>query len=291
MRQSFSEIRFTPARLEKLNIINDILEEYKADGYVLTLRQLYYQLVSRDIIANKLTEYKNLSSLLTDGRMAGIVDWSAIEDRGRQPKIPYWVSGVSGALQDTLDQYRLDRQEEQPKYIEIWVEKDALSNIFYRVTSKYHVRLMVNKGYSSSSAMYDAANRFKEHSGEKVLLYFGDHDPSGKDMVRDIRDRFNTFRVEDIEVFNPALNFDQIKKYSPPENPTKVDDPRAKEYIAKYGHSCWELDALPPKVLAEIIEQSLLPHVNIALYNDQLDQERRDKKTISKFIDDYEASK
>jgi hypothetical protein len=291
MKETFSlKLGLSKLNEERLNIINDIVEEYLADNYVLTLRQLYYQLVSRDVIPNNQKEYAKLSDLLKKGRMAGIVDWQAIEDRGRQPKIPYYVTGIQGALQDTVDQYRLDRMAGQPKYIEVWVEKDALSNVLLRVTEEYHVRLMVNKGYSSCSAMYEASKRFirmgQKRGREAVLLYFGDHDPSGKDMVRDIRDRMTEFGVE-LSVINPALTMQQIRRYRPPENPAKISDPRAAWYIKEYGNKSWELDALPPKVLVEIIRKSVLDHIDEDLYKAQLDKEEDQKITITKIMDDY----
>ncbi len=187
-----------------LNVINKIIEEYRMQGYRLTLRQLYYQLVSRDIIANAKKEYAKLSTLLTKGRMAGVVDWDAIEDRGRRPYIPYSVRNVEHAVQDTINQYRLNRQKGQKIYIELWVEKDALSGVLKRITEKYHIKLIVNKGYSSTSAMYGAYERVKDKILDKkkvVILYLGDHDPSGLDMIRDIRDRTKNFigNSEDVQ--------------------------------------------------------------------------------------------
>jgi hypothetical protein len=174
MKQQFdNKLRLSKENKIVLETINNILEEYKNDGYVLTLRQLYYQLVSKDIIPNNDKEYAKLSNILKKGRMAGIVDWASIEDRVRVPKIPYYVKDVKDAIKDTIEQYRIDRMRGQNNKIEIWVEKDALSNVLYRVSSKYHIRLMVNRGYSSVSAMYDAYNRL--NSGD-VILYFGDQE-------------------------------------------------------------------------------------------------------------------
>jgi len=185
----------------KLETVNKIIEEFKAQGYRLTLRQLYYQLVARGIIPNKQSEYAKLSTLLVKGRMGGAVDWNAIEDRLRVPKIPYYVSDVADALKDTINQYRLDRQETQDVYIELWVEKDALSSVLLPVTSEYHINLMVNRGYSSCSAMHDAYTRFKLYGDKKkkVILYLGDHDPSGLDMIRDIKERMREFFIETLQ--------------------------------------------------------------------------------------------
>lgn len=176
--------------------IVDIVNEYSSEGYVLTLRQLHYQLVKSNWIVNHDTAYKRLGGILDDCRYGGIIDWDAIEDRGRIPFIPYSVDGVDEALQDTVDQYRINRQEGQKKHIELWTEKDALSGILKRTTSKYHVKLVVNKGYTSSSAIYNAYERVISaiSQGQSfIILYFGDHDPSGLDMVRDIKDRLVLF--------------------------------------------------------------------------------------------------
>jgi len=281
MKQQFdNKLRLSNANKERLETINNILEEYRADGYVLTLRQLYYQLVSKDIIPNKQNEYAKLSNILKKGRMAGIVDWSSIEDRIRQPKIPYWVKDVDNAIDDTINQYRLDRMAYQDKKIEVWVEKDALSNVLYRVTSKYHIRLMVNRGYSSVSAMYDAYLRLNDND---TILYFGDHDPSGMDMIRDIKERMQDFGL-DINVVPVALTMEQIRKFNPPPNPAKTTDPRAKWYIKKFGNTSWELDALPPKELISLVENSILERIDVGLYEEQLEKEKEDIKYLRSII-------
>ena len=281
MKQQFdSELRLSKANRIMLERINTILEEYRNDGYVLTLRQLYYQLVSKDIIPNNDREYAKLSNILKKGRMAGIVDWSAIEDRVRVPKLPYWVRDVQHAIQDTIEQYRVDRMQGQQRNIEIWVEKDALSNVLFRVTSKYHIRLMVNRGYSSISAMYDAHRRLR--SGD-VILYFGDHDPSGTDMVRDIRERMEEFGRE-VDVRPVALTMEQIRRFNPPPNPAKITDPRAKWYIREYGRTSWELDALPPRELIRLAEEAVEELIDLDLYNRCLDREQRDIEELRSFF-------
>ena len=273
MKQKFDhKLRLNNANKERLEVINGILEEYRAEGYVLTLRQLYYQLVSRDVIPNQQAEYVRLSNILKKGRMAGIVDWAAIEDRIRQPKIPYYVADIEDAIDDTVKQYRLDRMIGQPQRIEIWVEKDALSNVLYRVSSKYHVRLMVNRGYSSVSAMYDAYQRLNDGD---VILYFGDHDPSGLDMIRDIQDRLDEFGV-DVDVRPVALTMEQVRKFNPPPNPAKITDPRSDWYISKYGNTSWELDALPPQELIRLAESEVLDLIDLELWEEQVAQEKRD---------------
>ena len=281
MKQQFdNKLRLSSENKIALETINDILEEYKSDGYVLTLRQLYYQLVSKDVIPNNDKEYTKLSNILKKGRMAGVVDWASIEDRVRIPKIPYYVRDVKQAIKDTIEQYRIDRMRGQSNKIEIWVEKDALSNVLYRVSSKYHIRLMVNRGYSSVSAMYDA---YKRLNNGDVILYFGDHDPSGMDMIRDVKDRLAEFGI-DIDVRPVALTMEQIKKFNPPPNPAKITDPRAKRYIEKYGKTSWELDALPPKELIRLAENAVKEIIDYDLYTEMLAEEERGISELESFF-------
>lgn len=281
MKEQFdSKVRLSNDNKIILNTINNILEEYRQDGYVLTLRQLYYQLVSKDIIPNNDKEYAKLSNILKKGRMAGVVDWSAIEDRVRVPKLPYWVHGVKDAINDTIEQYRLNRMNGQPHNIEIWVEKDALSNVLYRVSNKYHIRLMVNRGYSSVTAMYDAYKRLNDGD---TILYFGDHDPSGKDMIRDIQDRLNEFGLD--VIVNPiALTMEQIETFNPPPNPAKLTDTRSNWYIKKYGNMSWELDALPPKELINLAEKAVNSLIDIDKYNSMIEQEKEDIIALKSFF-------
>jgi len=291
MKQAFrSKLGLSNSNKRKLDTINNIIEEYRAQGYKLTLRQLYYQLVSRDIIPNQQKEYAKLSVLLTKGRMAGYVDWDAIEDRIRVPFLPYWVTGIEDAVNDTVNQYRLNRMDGQEVYIELWVEKDALSGVLKRVTSKYHINLMVNRGYSSCSAMYDAYKRLgrQEEAGKKcVILYLGDHDPSGLDMIRDIQERLEEFGVSP-EVRQIALTMEQIEKYNPPPNPAKVTDPRAGDYIARHGDTSWEVDALTPQVLHALVKKNVEEMIDSDLFNEKIEQEEKDKERLQEFADEVE---
>jgi len=288
-KEQFREkLHLSKVNIKRLETINAIIEEYADDGYTLTLRQLYYQLVSRDIIPNEVREYAKLSTLLVKGRMGGVVDWEAIEDRIRVPFLPYWVTGIGDAINDTIEQYRLDRQEGQNVYIELWVEKDALSGILKRITSHYHIKLMVNRGYSSCTAMHDAYKRIEEVGypcKKKVILYLGDHDPSGLDMIRDIQERLDEFGA-DVEVKPIGLTMAQIKKYNPPTNPAKITDPRAKWYIREYGNKSWEVDALNPKILNELVEKNVEKLIDMNLFYDKIAEEKNDKNKLKKMIKD-----
>jgi hypothetical protein len=289
MKEAFrDELGLSKSNIKKLAVINSIIEKYRQEGYRLTLRQLYYQLVTKDIIPNKQSEYAKLSALLVKGRMAGYVDWDAIEDRLRVANLPYWVRDIPDAINDTIRQYRLDRQTQQPVYIEVWCEKDALSSVLKRITHRYHVHLMVNRGYSSCSAMYDAYQRIARNGmGRKVvILYLGDHDPSGLDMVRDIKERLSEFGI-DPEIRHVGITREQIKMYNPPPNPAKITDPRAKWYIEEHGNTSWEVDALDPKVLHALLIEHIEEMIDIDLFNEQIKKEEHDKEKLQEFADEF----
>lgn len=286
----FREVKLSMANIERLRLINSIIEEYQEDNLVLTLRQLYYQLVIRNVIPNKQTEYSKLSTLLKEGRMGGIVDWSAIEDRLRKPYTPASFENPREGMEALIDQYQLPRMKGQKHYIEVWVEKDALSGVLSRVTKKYHVPILVNRGYSSASSMYDSYTRFKEFADELedgeegaiIVLYLGDFDPSGVDMIRDIKQRIEEFskkhyRKFPFNIIPIALTQEQIKTYNPPPNPAKVSDPRAKKFIQQFGGTSWEVDALPPKVLNELLERNIEKYIDMDLYAEVLEQEKDDR--------------
>ena len=193
------------------------------------------------------------------------------------------------SINDTIRQYRLDRMKGQDSYIELWVEKDALSGVLRRITEEFHINLMVNRGYSSCTAMHDAFERIEraeDENKEATILYLGDHDPSGLDMIRDIEERLNEFGV-DPEVVAIGLTMAQIKKYKPPPNPAKVSDPRAKNYIQEFGSTSWEVDALNPKILHALVRKNVEKRIDIDLFNKQIKQEEIDKVKLQKIARDF----
>ena len=263
MKIKFRDVKLSKSNKERLDFINEIIEEYQEQGYVLTLRQLYYQLVSRDIIPNKQNEYSKLSTLLKEGRMSGIVDWDAIEDRLRKPSQPsHWKSPKS-IIDACLEQYRKDRQKGQDIYLEVWVEKDALSGVLKRVTEKFGVPIMVNRGYSSASAMFDSFERFKkalEKGREAKVIYLGDFDPSGVDMIRDIKSRIDEFIVGSEDILSSADNYKNSEVYY-----QRFDD------FIKQGLEEHEADEIARQMFAED-QTKKFQIVPIALTKEQIKQ-------------------
>jgi hypothetical protein len=239
---------------------NAIIAAYRAEGYLLTLRQLYYQFVARDLIPNTVQSYKRLGGVINDARLAGRVDWTAIEDRTRNlHRLAEWDSPET-IIDAVAEQFRIDKWASQPYRVEVWVEKEALAGVFTRVADELAVPMFACRGYVSQSEMWAAAQRLVGYarSGQTpLILHFGDHDPSGIDMTRDITDRLELFSGSALRISRVALNMDQVTAYEPPPNPAKETDSRFQAYLSAYGDESWELDALEPAVLADLVREEV----------------------------------
>ncbi len=286
-KEKFKNVRFSPESVAKIRLCNEIIRQYQAQGLRLTLRQLYYQLVTRNAIRNLEREYKNLSSLVSNARLAGLMDWNAIEDRIRIPRAAAEFQNLSALVEAALRAYRLPRWDTQDRYVELWVEKDALAGVLEPLSREFHVTLMVNRGYSSQSAMYESAQRFIDSGKPGILFYLGDHDPSGEDMVRDIAARLEMFGA-DVKVEKLALTMAQVTQYNPPPNPAKMSDPRAAGYVEEFGEQSWEVDALPPNVLAGIIQGAFAGVVDTEAMDIIKEREERDKSRLREAVTNLE---
>ncbi len=285
MKATFKEVNFHSKSLQQLSACNDIIYQYQAQGFRLTLRQLYYQLVSRNLLSNTERDYKNLGKLVSQGRLAGVIDWGAIEDRLRSPqKTADWKSPAD-ILDAAINSYRLPRWESQQNYVELWCEKDALAGVLAPLTDLYHITLMVNRGYSSQSAMKESAERLESayYDGKDVtLLYIGDLDPSGEDMVRDVEDRLNLLTRGNIEfkVIKLAITPEQVAQFNPPPNPAKMSDSRAAKFVELHGYSSYEADALPPDALATTVTDAVGLEIDWDSWDAVLATEERDKELL-----------
>jgi len=285
MKETFRAKRFSKSNTMLLAHAILKIEEYEAQGIIMTLRQLYYQLVAGEIILNNLKAYKHLTSLITDARYAGLVDWDSIEDNLRKPKIPGTFENVPDILNATISSYKLDWWKDMKTYVELYTEKDALSSILGPLAARHRIPFQVNRGYASASSMYAAARRFLDNGREAVILYLGDHDPSGLDMVRDIKDRLSEFGAY-VEIEHVGLTWEQIEQYNPPPNPAKITDSRAAAYIRKHGHESWEVDALPPDVMIGIVESAIEKWEEPKIKAAVLRQERKDIRELERFRDE-----
>ena len=288
---------FRQSTLDVIAQADRIIRSYAAQGYQLTLRQLYYQFVSRDIIPNTQKDYSRLGDIVSKARRAGMLDWSAIVDRTRNLETLATWSDASDIVAAIAAQFRVDRWTDQPVYVEIWFEKDALIGVFERPAEALRVPYFSCRGYTSDSEVWGAAQRFQRKTaprtkGQKrrpaVILHFGDHDPSGLDMTRDIGDRLALFGAR-VDVRRLALNMDQVEQYDPPPNPAKETDSRFENYRAEYGDESWELDALEPTVLAKLVTDELRTLVDEDQWAEDVEREtttRRELRTVSDNYDD-----
>jgi len=282
---------FSRANRELIATCNALIDEYRAQGFTLTLRQLYYQYVSRGVIANTHHEYKRLGSIINDARLAGLVDWTAITDRTRALRSAAHWDSPRDIVRGAASQFRIDKWRGQAVYPEVWIEKDALAGVIEGVCTQLDVPYFSCRGYTSSSEMWGAAQRLLDHqrAGQApLILHLGDHDPSGKDMTRDVADRLALFMGADVQVERLALNRDQIDHYGPPPNPAKLTDARADAYIAEFGLSSWELDALEPRVIAGLIERAILQVRDEPAWADAVAEEATHRRHLTAVADAWE---
>ena len=296
---------FSDSRLGLIAQANLIIAEYRKQGFNLTLRQLYYQFVSRNVlpqewansagILNTPSSYNRLGTLVNDARMAGLIDWEAIVDRGRSSYANTHWTRPSQILEATVGQYAIDRWDNQENYVEVWVEKEALEDVLAQACKPLDVRFFACKGYTSQSAMWEAAQRLLGalDRGKQVhIIHLGDHDPSGVDMTRDIQERLDLFTRSHVHVERIALTIAQVKRYNPPPNPAKTTDSRYSQYEELYGNDSWELDALDPALLVDLITKAVLRYRSENNWAEALKLEERGRKTlesICKYFPDVTA--
>lgn len=285
----YKEIRFRQSSLDLIRLVNEVINDYKAQGYELTLRQVYYQLVARGYIPNNERSYKNVGNLINDGRLAGLIDWYAITDRTRNLRGNSHWDTPSEVIASAKYSYLLDKWEGQPNYVEVWVEKDALVDVVGQACRPLDVPYFSCRGYTSQSEMWMAAQRFRRQDfrEQRIIIHLGDHDPSGIDMTRDIQERLDMFGA-DVYVKRVALTMEQIDFYSPPPNPAKITDSRCDKYIAQYGHESWELDALEPKVITDLIKEQVTMYRDDDLYLRVCNKENREKRELQMLCDHYD---
>ncbi len=271
-------LKWTAKQADRLNKVIEVLAELE-DYKPLTLRQVYYQLVSKEYIENKVSQYNMLSNLLKWARIDGYVSWNDIEDRvrafhnaeGWQDKEHF----LDGALSSFLEQYRRDLWQTQKKYVEVWIEKDALSSIFTRVCAPYGISVVVCRGFSSVSFLHAFRNRLVSRNGRKpVMLYFGDFDPAGVEMLTAMKTTLkDELGVKGMQFRRIALLKDDIFTHKLPNNPNalKKTDTRARKHLAAYGELAVELDALRPDILEQKIEDAVKAQMNVRAYNREVD--------------------
>lgn len=288
----YTDKKFNTEHQEIIDRANLIVAEYQQQGYTLTLRQVFYQFVSRDWLPNTQKSYKRLGGIISDARRAGLLDWDAIEDRTRQlHKNAAWASPAD-IVAACARQYDIDMWKGQKFRPEAWVEKDALVGVLEVACAPLGVPYFSCRGYGSDSAIWEAGRRMQGHvlKGQKpIVFHLGDHDPSGVDMTRDVREKLELFAEVAIKVVRVALTREQLEQYSPPPNPAKASDSRYDSYETLHGDQSWELDALEPAVITQLIRDQVAEITDDDAWNTALDERAAGRRVLSAISEDWQS--
>lgn len=257
----------------------DIAAEF---GGLLTVRQLYYQFVARGLMPSGQKVYRRVVGAISDARLEGSFPWTWIVDRTREARASeanYHAIHVPKALEEVADAIRQApnwalgsaRWWNQPCYVTVGVEKEALAGVFEEPCRELGVGLFVFRGYSSLSALWqlcrhlEQAQEISPHGlDEAVLLYFGDHDPDGWEIPRSAERNIHQIArtcnmdIPPLRLERVALNMAQIARYDPPPFGAKMTSSRYQGYIDEHDtDDAWELDALRPDVLQRLIRDAV----------------------------------
>jgi hypothetical protein len=282
--RKYRDFNFSKTRRELIDRINTTIDIYEEQGiYHLSVRQIYYNLVGKGM-DNTAESYGRVKSAINDGRLAGLIAWDVIEDRNRGLSGLQTWDTPQDRLKDVLYEYRNDLWASQPFYPEVWVEKAALEGVVGSICDELRVNFMALRGYNSQSEQWRASQRFAkaiERGQQPIVFHLGDHDPSGLDMTRDNKERLEMFVGIPVMVQRLGLNMNQVEQYNPPPNYTKSTDVRTTGYEALFGtDECWELDALDPLVIQELISDAVNRIRDESAWDKALLQETTDIREI-----------
>lgn len=294
-KQAYIPKSFSDKALILIQQADAIIKEYVQQRYRLTVRQLYYQLVARGIIENTERSYKKTTVLVNDAKLAGLLDWDAIEDRTREfITRPHWSSGAE-LLESAARQFHMDMWEHQSDRVFVIVEKEALVGVLEATCREYDIPLLAARGYPSGTVLREFCKRDVQlavnSNQHPVVIHLGDHDPSGIDMTRDLAERINLFNPSlrgDVELRRVALTWEQIQDQSPPPNPAKTTDSRFSAYANLYGHESWELDALSPAFLNALVIEEIKKSIERDLWDERTEEIEHIKDKMSEFADHFD---
>ena len=289
-----------PSKEKLLSAVKAILEEYK--GTVVTVRQLYYRLVAAGVIPNNFRAYKNVGAALTKWRRDNSIPLEAFEDRTRgmlthdtgerEDDAMSWMDAYLRAGIQNARNYRLARWFGQPKRVLVAVEKQALEGPFNQVCSDLGVDLAVCRGYPSLSFLAECALALeRSHDRENVVIYFGDFDPSGLDIARAVKDDLAGFFGQDVEFHRIALTRDQADEMNLIPAPVKTTDTRSSGFRLANGDEVFELDAIPPNKLQQLIEQSILNYFDDDIFQESAELTKKGRAAIDKKLREMKVEK
>jgi hypothetical protein len=281
---------WTDHRVQQGNRVMKVVRELK-DYWPLTLRQIYYRLVAAGHLENTRSKYNDLSNLIKHMRLDEWLPWEVLEDRVRRVSEKRgWEDHnefMEAHVDDFLEGYERCYVQDQERYVELWTEKDALSQVFEKVAYPYCIRAVTCRGYQSITFLdgFRQRARSAQSRGQiPVILYFGDMDPSGYQMLEAIKQTLeDEMDLWGVEYDRVALTPDQIMDYELPHDPqaVKITDKRYRKYVQRFGDLAVELDALHPQVLRELAVDAIESHFDMDLFREQMEVEQLEQERLA----------
>jgi hypothetical protein len=270
--------RATKAEVEaRREALLDIIEA----GRPMTVRQVFYQATVRGLVEKAESGYGKIQTDLTRMRRAGELPYNWLADNTRWQRKPRTFSGVEEALKATAAFYRKNLWADADCYVEIWLEKDALSGVIYPVTSMYDVPLMVARGYASLSFLHTAAEYIDSLDVPAYIYHLGDFDPSGVNAGEKIEETLRELAPDaDIYFERIAVTPAQINAWDLPTRPTKTSDTRSKGF----GNISVELDAIEPNTLRNLVQETIEQHLPQKQFKMLKAAERSERDIISRLV-------
>ncbi len=276
----------------------------------MTVRQLFYRLVSAGAIRNAQTEYKRLGAVMTRIREAGDVPRTWLVDHTRATLKPSSWSGLADFSESVRTCYRKDFWASMPHHVELFVEKDAVAGTVQPITVENDVAIRVCRGYASISFAGEIADEWTQIEKPIFAYYLGDFDPSGFDLERDLRDKLGRYSGLPIWTYEPpgqepcyvdnAHRFVSWVRLGVTEAdfvdhdlvriPVKRSDNRAAGFIQEYGTDCAEIDAIPPSELRRRVADAIDRHIDVERWNRLLKVEEAERETLLQFSQTLETA-
>ena len=254
----------------------------------MTSRGVFYQATSHGLVPKTENGCSMVERALVQKRREGRIPYNWITDSTRWQRRPRAYSSVAHALEETAKLYRRRLWDDADAYVEIWIEKDALTGVVYPVTSEYDVPLMSARGYPSLSFLHTAAEQMAEQKRPCFIYQFGDHDPSGVDAARAIEKELREMSPNvEIHFERVAVTLRQIADWNLPMRPTKKSDTRSKKWT---GGDSVELDALDPDTLRGLVRNSIERHVDREQLKVLLVAERSEREQLAMFAHEARES-
>lgn len=230
--------------------------EVANDYQRMSVRQLFYQMVSRGYVEKTERAYNRVQEASVQMRLNGVLPYRKIVDGNRERRQYPTYDGMEEALANTAHAYRRNHWINQPYHVEVWCEKDALSGIIAPICNYYGVTYVACRGFPSLTIRYESAQEFIRQGKPAIVFYFGDHDASGRAISSNLEEELRQHGAN-VRVVRMALEPDQIAAYRLPTRPNKKTDSRRRKFAEEFGDASVELDALPPDVLADMVQEAI----------------------------------